>query len=334
MNAELLALIRETGYLSGSPTLTDQARFDFLTTAFWRQAKALGYDIVELKRLLWRMSGRPMDALIAALPDAPIQKAVKATGKEKDPRKRIKETAAAIALLYKRAEKDIREAIDSNLEQPERMRAETGRIRRNLLMQSASWLGVAIPGMYLAGSRIGSLQGPHAKAAQAMAAQEYNRFKEVDAQIGRHVEEVIAEAEKRRTQATLAGSQVKVDYAGLRGRVVGHKTIDGKELGLADYINMVAITAARNVFNLAVENVMLSRGNDLAMISREVRANSCQACRDWAGKIVSISGKSKEYPSLQDAKDANVFHPHCIHFLEDILEDRYAGTGHYIGGAL
>ena len=199
-------------------------------------------------------------------------------------------------------------------------------------MQAATWLEVAIPGMYLAGSKAGVLEGPHAKAAQALAVQEFNRFKEADAQLGRHIEEVIAESEKRRAQAAL--SRVKVNYAGLKGRVIGHKTIEGHALGLADYIQMVALTAARNVFNLGVENAMHGRGNDLAMISREVRANSCGPCRAWAGKIVSISGTNPNYPSLQDAKDANVFHPHCIHFLEDINEDRYAGTGHYIGGAV
>jgi len=187
--------------------------------------------------------------------------------------------------------------------------------------------------MYLAGSKAVTLQGPHAKAAQALAVQEFNRFKEADAQIGRHIEDLIGETEKRRAQAALS-QQTRVDYSGIKGRIVGHKTIDGKVLGLADYIRMVSLTAARDVFNLGVENSMLGRGNDLAMISREVRANSCQACRDWAGKIVSISGKDANYPSLQDAKDANVFHPHCIHFLEDINEDRYAGTGHYIGGAV
>ncbi len=334
MNHELFALIRETGYLSGSPLLTDQQRFDFLTSDFWRQAKALGYHTVNLKRLLWKMSGRPMEALIAALPDAPIQKAVKAQEKEKDPRKRIKETAAAIALLYKRAEKDIQKAIDDNLEQPERMRAETGRIRRALLVQAASWLGVAIPGMYLAGSRIGSLQGPHAKAAQALAAQEFNRFKEVDATISRHVEEVIAEAEKRRTQAALSQSAAKVDYAGLRGRVVGHKTIDGKSLGLGKYIEMLAITAARNVFNLAVENAARENQEDLMRISREVRSNSCGPCRLWAGRTISITGRTPGYPTKSEAEEAGIWHPHCIHFLERLDEDRYAGTGHYTGGAV
>lgn len=331
MNPELHSLIRETGYLTDAD-LTAQARFDLLTRSFWQKAAALGYNVATLKRKLWRAAGRPEEELIRILPEAEIQKAVRATSKEKDPRKRIKETALAIALLYKKGEKEIEASISRNLEQPDKMRAETSRIRRGLLQNAASWLGVAVPGLYLAGSNVGRLEGPHAKAAQALATQEMNRFKEVDAQISRHIEEVLGEAEKRRTKATL--SQVKPDYTGLRGGLIGHKTIDGKELGLADYIQMLAITTARNVFNLAVENAMYGRGNDLAMISREVRANSCQACRDWAGKIVSISGKSKEYPSLQDAKDANIFHPHCIHFLEDINEDRYAGTGHYLGGAI
>jgi hypothetical protein len=313
MNAELHQLIRETGYLSGSPLLTDQARYDFLTTKFWRQARSLGYDIVELKRLLWKMSGRPQEALIATLPEAPIQKAVKATAKEKDPRKRIKETALAIALLYKKGEKEIEASISRNLEQPDLMRAETGRIRRNLLYQAAMWLQVSIPGLYLAGAKANVLQGPHAKAAQAMATQEYNRFKEVDAQLSRHIEEVIAESEKRRTQAAL--SFRKPDYTGLRERPVAHKTIDGKELGLADYAMMIATTAARDFFNMGAMNGILGRGDDLALISREVRTNSCGPCRDWAGKIVSISGRSKEYPALKTAVDAGLHHPHCIHTL-------------------
>lgn len=331
MNQELIELIRSTGYLTDA-NLADQARYDLLTMAFWRRAESLGYDIPLLKRKLWRAAGRPEEELLRILPEAEIQKAARKSSKEQDPRKRIKETAAAIALLYRRGEKEIEASISRNLEQPDLMRAETGRIRRDLLYQAAMWLQVSIPGLYLAGSKANVLQGPHAKAAQAMATQEYNRFKEVDAQLSRHIEGVIGEAEKRRAKAAL--SQRKVDYTGLRSGLVGHKTIDGKELGLADYINMVALTAARNVFNLAVENAMYGKGNDLARISREVRANSCQACRDWAGRTISISGKSTKYPSLKDAEANHVFHVHCIHFLEDLEEGRYAGTGHYLGGAV
>lgn len=316
MNHELLSLIRETGYLTDAD-LTDQQRFELLTSSFWWKAASLGYNVATLKRKLWIAAGRPEEELIRILPEAEIQKAIKRTDREKDPRKQIRETAAAIALVYKKGERDIQAIIDNNLENLDKMRAETGRIRWIMLAQAASWLEVVIPGMYLAGSKAGTLQGPHAKAAQALATKEFNRFKEADAQISRHIEEVIGETEKRRTQAALS-QKTRVDYSGLKGRIVGHKTIDGKELGLADYIRMISMTAARDVFNLGVENAMLSRGSDLAMISREVRANSCQACRDWAGRVVSISGNDATYPSLQDAKDVNVFHPHCIHFLVDV----------------
>jgi len=312
MNHELFQLIRDTGYLSDAD-MSPQQRYDLLTPPFWRKAEALGYDIVSLRRKLWLAAGRPEEILIGLLPEAEIQKAVRSTDKEKDPRKRIKETAAIIALLYKRGEKAIKAAIDSNLDNPDRLRSLTDRIRRELLVNAASWLGTSIPGLYLAGSRAGSLQGPHAKAAQAMATQEMNRFREVDAQLGRHIEEVIAESEKRRVQATLAGK--KVDYTGLRGRVIGHKTIDGKELGIADYIQMVAITAARNSFNEGSINRAVEQKEDLVLISREIRPNTCDVCREWAGKIVSISGRSREYPALDTALEQGLMHPNCIHHI-------------------
>ncbi len=324
MNHELLDLIRATGYLSDADHLTSQARFDLLTRSFWRKAEALDYNISALKRLLWRMSGRPEEALIRSLPEASIQKAVQTSSKEKDPRKRIKETAAALALLYKKGEREIGQQIDSylvNPAQPEKLRADTGRIRRRLLANAASWLSEAVPGLYLMGAGKAALVGAHDTAARALAIQEYNRFKEVDSQISRHVEEVIAEAEGRKAKASLAGQPVEL--SGIHEKVVGYKTVDGKELGLADYAAMLAVTAARNFFNEGSLNNILGRGDDLALISREIRSNSCKVCRKWAGKIVSISGKSKEYPPLEQAVSEGLLHPHCIHTL---LPVNYEGS--------
>jgi hypothetical protein len=320
MNTELLSLIRTTGYLSDGD-LTDQARYDLLTPPFWRRARALGYDLPDLRRKLWRAAGRPESFLLSQLPQSEIEKAVRGKSKEEDLRKRIKETAAIIALLYKRGEKAIKAAIDQNLDNPDRLRSLTDRIRRELLVNAATWLGTSIPGLYLAGSRAGSLQGPHAKAAQAMTTQEFNRFKETDAQMGRHIEEVIAESEKRRAQAALANK--KADYTGLKGRIIGHKTIDGKELSISSYIEMLALTAARNSFNEGSINRAVEQNEDLVLISREIRPNTCEVCREWAGKIVSISGRSREYPALDTALEQGLMHPNCIHH---ILPINYPGS--------
>ena len=115
MNHELLFLIRQTGYLTDAD-LSAQARYDLLTRSFWLKAAALGYNVATLKRKLWRAAGRPEELLIQILPEAAIQKAARRTGREKDPRKSIKETAAAIFLAYKKGEKEILAAIDNNLE--------------------------------------------------------------------------------------------------------------------------------------------------------------------------------------------------------------------------
>ena len=38
-------------------------------------------------------------------------------------------------------------------------------------------------------------------------------------------------------------------------------------------------------------------------------------CHVWEGKVVSMSGETKGYPTYGDALAAGVFHPNCIHFL-------------------
>jgi len=329
MNEQLLDLIRQSGYLTDA-NLADQVRYDLLTHSFWLKVADLGYDLPTLRRTLWRLSGHPEHELRSALSSSPISKAAKPT--EGDPRKHIKETAAALALLYGRGEKEIDALIDLYIDSPDRLRTEVGRVRRRLLASAADWLSRAVPGLYLMGSGQAVLRGAHDQAARALATQEYNRWKEVDAQVGRHVEEVLAEAEKRKVKARLSGT--KPDLKGIHEGIIGYITRDGKALSLAGYAAMLALTSSRDFFNLAAENQAYEDGRDLMRISREVRANSCQACRDWAGKIISISGRSLEYPSLEQARSENIFHPHCIHFLEPVNEDRYAGTGHYLGGTL
>jgi hypothetical protein len=167
-------------------------------------------------------------------------------------------------------------------------------MRRVLLAQAASWLEVAIPGMYLAGSKAGTLNGPHAKAAQALVVQEFNRFKEADAQIARHIEEVIGESEKRRARAALS-QQTRVDYSSLKGGIVRHKTIDGKGLGLSDYPHDIH-NSRTGCLQPGSRKCYARHGQQLGLISREIRSNSCQACRDWAGKIVSVSAKMPSIP--------------------------------------
>ncbi len=44
-----------------------------------------------------------------------------------------------------------------------------------------------------------------------------------------------------------------------------------------------------------------------------VSKKTCDKCKAWVGRIVSITGKTPEYPTLADAKAAGLFHPRCTH---------------------
>lgn len=77
--------------------------------------------------------------------------------------------------------------------------------------------------------------------------------------------------------------------------------------------NLAALTRAQQVKTLT-EN-----GRDLARISDE-SADSCDVCSEWGGKIVSLTGATKGYPTLAEAKAAGVFHPNCTHRLEVVTQ--------------
>ena len=77
--------------------------------------------------------------------------------------------------------------------------------------------------------------------------------------------------------------------------------------------NLAALTRAQQVKTLT-EN-----GRDLARISDE-SADSCDVCSEWGGRIVSLTGATKGYPTLAEAKAAGVFHPNCTHRLEVVTQ--------------
>lgn len=87
------------------------------------------------------------------------------------------------------------------------------------------------------------------------------------------------------------------------------------------YINMNVRTNAMNVYNDAlVENIGKATGSDLVMVSRGGDPE-CRLCFPWEGRILSITGATKGFPTYAEAKEAGLFHPNCVHTLEPVDED-------------
>jgi len=85
----------------------------------------------------------------------------------------------------------------------------------------------------------------------------------------------------------------------------------GKTWNLGTYAEMHARTTSMEATNLATENRMAEVGEDLVKISSH--AGACPLCVPWEGKVLSLSGASDEYPSMDEARAAGLFHPNCAH---------------------
>lgn len=57
----------------------------------------------------------------------------------------------------------------------------------------------------------------------------------------------------------------------------------------------------------------LTRSNDLMAVSGPEDGSS--VCSDWVGAVVSVSGRSSDFPPLVEAVADGLFHPGCRHHL-------------------
>jgi hypothetical protein len=87
----------------------------------------------------------------------------------------------------------------------------------------------------------------------------------------------------------------------------------GRRWDLKRYGEMLARTKLTQAHNSGVVNRMAGGGYDLVMITAHF--GSCPLCAPWQGKVLSVSGVSREYPSLDEARGEGLFHPNCRHAM-------------------
>ena len=93
--------------------------------------------------------------------------------------------------------------------------------------------------------------------------------------------------------------------------VTGFVDRAGRHWDLATYAETALLTSVERASVQGYVDTMESYGYDLAVISGH--AGSCPVCAAWEGVIVSVSGNNGDYPSLDEAEAAGVFHPRCMH---------------------
>lgn len=238
--------------------------------------------------------------------------------------------------FYEQAEREILDRINRALlkgnqtEYLEQMKNNVEAILQQLREGNRTWCTEAIPrvysqGLYSADAMLKDIGvtvkagfgAIHQHAAQVLAENTFQRLEDVAQVIGRQVNDIYRELALENVRGTVVGYDTWKQTArryreqlAERG-VTGFKDRTGRMWNMRTYTEMVARTTTMEAHLQGTANRLVEQGHDLVKISTHL--GSCEKCQPWQGKVLSITGKTKGYPTLEEAKADGLFHPNCRH---------------------
>lgn len=163
----------------------------------------------------------------------------------------------------------------------------------------------------------GNLGIVHAGAVNALASAYLGVLNNAIFQVVRNADDKYKKIITEATTTALLGSETQLQAVQkaldkfLANGVGGFRDSAGRVWSLGAYIEMATRTLIAQANNQGKVNRYTEHGRDLVIVSSHQR--SCELCRPWQRKILSLSGKSQEYRSIDEARSAGLFHPNCGH---------------------
>lgn len=157
----------------------------------------------------------------------------------------------------------------------------------------------------------------HAGAINALASAYLGAINNASLQVLRNADDIFKKIITQATTSALLGTDTRLQATQkainqfLAHGVGGFKDKAGRVWNLSTYAQMATRTLITNAHNQGKINRYTEFGRDLVIVSQHQRA--CGLCRPWERKILSLSGKHPDYPALDEAKGAGLFHPNCGH---------------------
>lgn len=119
------------------------------------------------------------------------------------------------------------------------------------------------------------------------------------------------ELKKQLTKKGLSKRIVKDGFVGIVDK-------RGRRWDIGTYSDMVIRTKTNQAYMQGITYQAEEAGLDLAVISSH---GAEDACSNWEGVVISLTGKTPGYPTLDDAKASKeIFHPNCKHSFHSIRE--------------
>ena len=238
--------------------------------------------------------------------------------------------------FYEQAEREILDRLNRALlrgnktEYLAQMKKNIEAILQQLREGNRTWCEQAIPrvysqGLYSADAMLKDIGATvkagygaiHQQAAQVLAENAFQRFEDVVQVIGRQVNDKYRELALENVRGTVVGYYTwKQTERRLREQlaergVTGFRDRSGRARNMRTYTEMVARTTTQQAHTEGTLNRLSEQDHDLIIVSRH--RGACPLCTPWEGKILSISGKTKGYPTFEEAKAAGLMHPNCRH---------------------
>ncbi|MEX0651885.1 MAG: phage minor capsid protein [Candidatus Paceibacterota bacterium] len=249
----------------------------------------------------------------------------------------IEKSTQKITSLYRAAQKEIvrelRDASDFRRTQLESIQIQVDQVLDELETQTELIVNEELRKHYTDGSFkvvsafqsagipiAASLSQFDEEAIKAMFAETFTHFGQGLQAANRDVARImsIARRERIRTliaQGTITGNtrreiskQIKAE---LSNGITALRDRGGRKWSLDDYSEMLARTKMREATNEGVKNKMRQEGADLVQVSNH--NSDHDACAAWEGKVLSISGETEGYPTVEEAEAAGLMHPNCEH---------------------
>lgn len=152
--------------------------------------------------------------------------------------------------------------------------------------------------------------------------------------LGRAVRQMITQKLAKNIVGGDALRQVKSEIKGILQEQGLDALIDkgGRRWSLDRYAEMLYRTKVVEARNRGLINRVAENGYDLVQVSRH--PSSCPLCAPWQGKILSLTGQTKEFngesvATLAQAEQDGLFHPNCRHAINTIVPSLASKTKIY-----
>lgn len=105
----------------------------------------------------------------------------------------------------------------------------------------------------------------------------------------------------------------------LKAKGITTLSSNGRNYNAQSYAQMLSRSLLTEAQWAGTRDQMTMDGHDLVIVSDHY--GECQACRPWENEILSISGRSKKYTSLDKAIDKGLKHASCRHSITPYFDE-------------